>query len=69
VFWPECLIPFSHFVSKSFVLTKNKNIRSKKATTPLVGYYDKKGVAKTFQGTMSDVIYPEVKKWLDEKLH
>mmetsp|Transcript_23343 Transcript_23343/g.34303 ORF Transcript_23343/g.34303 Transcript_23343/m.34303 type:complete len:298 (+) Transcript_23343:94-987(+) len=39
------------------------------ATTPLVGYYDKKGVAKTFQGTMSDVIYPEVKKWLDEKLH
>eukprot|EP00565_Helicotheca_tamesis_P005892 CAMPEP_0185733232 /NCGR_PEP_ID=MMETSP1171-20130828/18861_1 /TAXON_ID=374046 /ORGANISM="Helicotheca tamensis, Strain CCMP826" /LENGTH=218 /DNA_ID=CAMNT_0028402901 /DNA_START=215 /DNA_END=871 /DNA_ORIENTATION=+ len=39
------------------------------ATKPLVGYYDKKGVAKTFAGTMSDVIYPEVKNWLDEKLH
>lgn len=38
------------------------------ATIPLVDYYSKKGVLQTFQGTMSDVIYPEVKNWLDEKL-
>lgn len=37
-------------------------------TAPLVEFYDKKGVLKTFQGTMSDVIYPEVKHWLGEKL-
>ena len=37
-------------------------------TAPLVDFYEKKGVLKTFQGTMSDVIYPEVKNWLDEKL-
>ena len=37
-------------------------------TAPLVDFYEKKGVLKTFQGTMSDVIYPEVKDWLDEKL-
>jgi nucleoside-triphosphate--adenylate kinase len=39
-----------------------------KATKPLVHYYEKKGVIKTFRGTESDVIYPEVKKWLDEQL-
>ena len=38
------------------------------ATKPLVDYYSEKGVLQTFQGTMSDVIYPEVKKWLYEKL-
>ena len=37
-------------------------------TAPLVDFYEKKGVLKTFQGTMSDVIYPEVKDWLSEKL-
>lgn len=37
-----------------------------KVTAPLVEYYDKKGVLKTFSGTMSDKIYPEVKKWLQE---
>jgi len=37
-------------------------------TAPLVDFYEKKGVLKTFHGTMSDVIYPEVKDWLDEKL-
>jgi nucleoside-triphosphate--adenylate kinase len=35
-------------------------------TSPLVNYYDQKGVLKTFHGTMSDVIYPEVKAWLEE---
>jgi len=34
------------------------------ATSPLVQYYEKNEVLKTFQGTQSDVIYPEVKKWL-----
>lgn len=38
------------------------------ATAPLVDYYAKKGVLQTFSGTMSDVIYPEVKVWLDEQL-
>ena len=38
------------------------------ATKPLVDYYEKKGVIKTFQGTESDVIYPEVKKWLGTQL-
>ena len=37
-------------------------------TAPLVEFYEKKGVLKSFHGTMSDVIYPEVKDWLDEKL-
>lgn len=36
-------------------------------TSPLVQYYDQKGVLKTFQGTMSDVIYPEVKAWLEDQ--
>lgn len=35
-------------------------------TSPLVQYYGDKDVLKTFTGTMSDVIYPEVKAWLDE---
>lgn len=39
-----------------------------KITAPLVEYYEQKGVLKTFKGTMSDVIYPGVKLWLDEKL-
>mmetsp|Transcript_51940 Transcript_51940/g.110361 ORF Transcript_51940/g.110361 Transcript_51940/m.110361 type:complete len:299 (-) Transcript_51940:108-1004(-) len=38
------------------------------ATAPLVEYYEEKGVIQTFKGTMSDVIYPKVKGWLDEKL-
>lgn len=38
------------------------------ATAPLVDYYNRKGVLKTFKGTMSDVIYPKVKKWLDKKV-
>ena len=36
-------------------------------TSPLVEYYDEKGVLKTFKGTMSDVIYPEVKAWLEQQ--
>jgi hypothetical protein len=36
-------------------------------TKPLVNYYDTKGTVKTFQGTKSDVIYPEVKKWLEKR--
>lgn len=36
-------------------------------TAPLVSYYDKRGVLKTFTGTMSDVIYPQVKRWLQEQ--
>ena len=37
-------------------------------TRPLVDYYRDKGVLQTFKGTMSDVIYDDVKKWLEEKL-
>lgn len=37
------------------------------ATAPLVDYYRQNGVLETFSGTMSDVIYPNVKKWLEEK--
>lgn len=37
-------------------------------TAPLVTYYEEKGVAQTFKGTMSDVIYPEVKMWLEDHL-
>jgi len=36
-----------------------------KVTIPLLQYYNEKGVLKTFSGTMSDKIYPEVKKWLN----
>ncbi|KAL3756076.1 hypothetical protein ACHAWU_002655 [Discostella pseudostelligera] len=38
------------------------------ATRPLVDYYRDKGVLQTFKGTMSDVIYVDVKRWLEEKL-
>lgn len=34
-------------------------------TTPLIEYYQKKGVLHSFQGTKSDVIYPKVKDWLE----
>jgi adenylate kinase family enzyme len=34
------------------------------ATFPLIHYYEGNGVLKSFHGTKSDVIYPEVKKWL-----
>lgn len=34
------------------------------STSPLVQYYEGNGVLKSFQGTQSDVIYPQVKKWL-----
>lgn len=37
-------------------------------TRPLVEYYEEKGVVQTFRGTMSDVIYPEVKEWLGDQL-
>jgi adenylate kinase family enzyme len=33
-------------------------------TSPLVDYYEDNGVLKTFHGTKSDVIYPEVRAWL-----
>lgn len=39
-----------------------------KVTSPLVDYYSRLGVLKTFSGTESDVIYPKVKKWLSSKL-
>lgn len=36
-------------------------------TAPLVQYYMERGVCKTFSGTKSDVIYPQVKQWLQEQ--
>lgn len=38
-----------------------------KVTAPLVEFYEQKGFLKTFSGTKSDVIYPEVKKWLEQE--
>jgi len=35
-------------------------------TSPLVRYYEKRGLCKTFKGTMSDVIYPKVKGFLEQ---
>jgi len=37
-------------------------------TAPLVNYYAENGVLENFHGTMSDVIYPEVKKCLEKYL-
>jgi len=37
-------------------------------TSPLVNYYNNKGVLETFSGTQSDVIYPKVKRWLGERI-
>mmetsp|Transcript_96 Transcript_96/g.271 ORF Transcript_96/g.271 Transcript_96/m.271 type:complete len:270 (+) Transcript_96:48-857(+) len=37
-------------------------------TAPLIDFYDEKGVLKTFHGTMSDIIYIDVNKWLISKL-
>lgn len=34
-------------------------------TSPLKKHYESKGILHTFRGTMSDVIYPEVKKFLE----
>lgn len=39
-----------------------------KVTSPLVNYYAEKGILETFSGTMSDVIYVDVQKWLQEKM-
>lgn len=36
------------------------------STSPLVQYYERNGVLKSFKGTQSDVIYPEVKEWLQD---
>lgn len=36
-------------------------------TAPLVDFYGTRGVLETFQGTKSDLIYPEVKQWLEER--
>lgn len=38
-----------------------------KVTAPLVEYYEQKGVLETFHGTMSDVIYPDVRDWLEHR--
>eukprot|EP00980_Cylindrotheca_fusiformis_P004477 scaffold953_cov141-Cylindrotheca_fusiformis.AAC.21 len=35
------------------------------STLPLVEYYENNGTLKSFQGTKSDVIYPEVRRWLE----
>lgn len=45
---------------------KPESVRSRlqaydQATAPLVQYYAQQGILQTFRGTMSDVIYPEVR--------
>jgi len=52
--------PPSRLTAASFSLTTQ-------LTAPLIRWYDKKGVLKSFSGTMSDVIYPEVKEFLKSK--
>jgi len=37
-------------------------------TAPLTEYYEKQGVLKTFSGTQSDVIFKDVKKFIDSLL-
>lgn len=39
-----------------------------KTTEPLVDFYKEMSTLKTFQGTKSDVIYVDVKEWLQESL-
>lgn len=36
-------------------------------TAPLVDYYQEKGVLQTFTGMESDVLYPQVKCWLEHR--
>ena len=36
-----------------------------KMTMPLVDHYTQQGILKSFRGTESDVIYPQVKAHLD----
>lgn len=36
-------------------------------TQPLVQFYSERGLLKTFSGTQSDVIYPQVRSWLEER--
>jgi len=50
---------------------KPENVRTRleaydAVTAPLVEHYERLGVLKTFRGTQSDVIYPEVKSWLED---
>jgi len=50
---------------------KPENVRTRleaydAVTAPLVEHYEQLGVLKTFRGTQSDVIYPEVKSWLED---
>jgi len=50
---------------------KPENIRRRlraydEATLPMVDYYANKGILKTFAGTKSDVIYINVRQWLEE---
>ena len=40
---------------------------TQQVTSPLVHYYQEKGVLESFQGTESDKIYPNVKMWLEKK--
>lgn len=63
-FGPWCLAVSYHL----FVAPDHKFILNhfKKVTSPLIKYYDEKGVLKTFKGTQSDVIYPKVKEWLEQ---
>mmetsp|Transcript_12556 Transcript_12556/g.19444 ORF Transcript_12556/g.19444 Transcript_12556/m.19444 type:complete len:264 (+) Transcript_12556:179-970(+) len=49
-------------------LVRRRLAQYEAVTSPLVDYYEEKGVLKTFHGTMSDIIYPEVRKWLHDKV-
>lgn len=40
----------------------------RETTEPLIDYYSNVSTLKTFKGTKSDVIYVDVKQWLEDKL-
>lgn len=40
---------------------------TRQVTSPLVHYYEERGVLETFHGTESDKIYPDVKIWLEKR--
>jgi nucleoside-triphosphate--adenylate kinase len=37
-------------------------------TQPLIDYYEQRNILQSFAGTQSDVIYPQVKDWLQRKV-
>jgi hypothetical protein len=52
----------------TYVLVLPPNNRYTEETKPLIEHYSAKGVLKSFTGTESDIIYPQIEKFLIEEL-